>query len=123
MTSRNLEADPCAQPTRVIRSDELAATLDVLAGDEVGERGRVRRLGCVPRHDDVVAGLRQFVGRGQAAESAADDDDARAGALERERGDPIADQDPAAAASDRRIISRRVRPSSDLGAKRSLSRA
>ena len=66
-----------ADPGRMVRADQLAAALDVLARDEIGEADdapadAVARFG----DGDVVAGLRQLVGRGQAAEPAADDDDA-----------------------------------------------
>ena len=65
-----------ADPRRMIRSNQLAAALYVLAGDEIGEAedaptDAIARLG----DSDVVAGLRQLVCRRQAAEAAADDDD------------------------------------------------
>ena len=74
-----LELLRVADPRRMVGADQLAAALDVLAGDEIGEADDAA-ADAVARLDDgdVVAGLRQLVGRRQAAEAAADDDDAAA---------------------------------------------
>ena len=79
LTSRNFEPEllRVADPGRMVRADQLAAALDVLARDQIGEADdasadAVARLG----DGDVIARLRQLVGRGQPAEPAADDDDA-----------------------------------------------
>ena len=74
-----------ADPRRMVRADELAAALDVLARHQVGEADdpsadAVARFG----DGDVIPPLRQLVSGGQSAEPAADDDCAsRGGAGER----------------------------------------
>jgi hypothetical protein len=79
VTSRNssLNCFAVPHPGRVIRSDQLAAAFDVLAGNEVRE-AEDAPADAVARLDDghVVAGPRQLVGGGEAAEAGADDDDA-----------------------------------------------
>ena len=61
----------------MIRSDQLASALDVLAGHEV-RKAQDAAPDAVARLDDgdVVAGARQLIGRGKPAETAADHDHA-----------------------------------------------
>ena len=98
----------------MVRSNQFAAALDVLAGDEIGEAedapaDAVARLG----DGDVVASLRQLVCSRQAAEAAADDDDPAVSftltLLAESRLSLI--RSAAAAPSERCSISRRVIPS------------
>ena len=72
-----LEALGVLDPARVVRADQLAAALDVLAGHHVGEADDAA-ADAVARLDDgdVVAGLRQLVRGREAAEAGANDDDA-----------------------------------------------
>ena len=77
VTSRNVQTEllSVGEPRRVIRSDQLAAAFDVLAGHQIGEAEHTA-TDAVARfdHRHVVAGARQLVRRGQPAEPGADDD-------------------------------------------------
>ena len=107
-----LELLGVGHPRRVIGSDQLAAALDVLARHEVRE-AQDAAADAVARLDDghVVAGPRELVRRGQAAEAGADDDHASRLRLGESAPSRSLSSTPAAAASERCIISRRVMPS------------
>ena len=88
-----LELFAIRHPRRMVRPDQFATTLDVLARDNVGEADHTAANAVTRFHDrHVIARPRQFIRRGQAAEAGTDDDDPAGFALRHREADPIADQ-------------------------------